>query len=199
MRGAVERFTPEFLGNGYVHLVACWIQALYPDRQIRFLNAGVSGNTVLDLASRWETDVLGQKPDWISVMIGINDVWRQFDSPGMVQNHVSIGKFGRTYRRILSEIRPEYKGLIIASPFFIEPNREDPMREMMDGYGSLAEQIAKEFDAYFINTQAVFDDYLSKAHSMTLASDRVHPNLVGHTLIAREFLKTLEAFPYSVR
>ena len=50
-----------------------------PPHSIRVLNTGVSGNTVRDLDARWQRDALDLKPDWLSVMIGINDVWRQFD------------------------------------------------------------------------------------------------------------------------
>jgi lysophospholipase L1-like esterase len=67
------------LGNGYVNMINALLTAKYPAQGIRVLNTGISGNTVLDLQGRWEQDVLALKPDWLSVMIGINDVWRQFD------------------------------------------------------------------------------------------------------------------------
>ncbi|MFN8378973.1 MAG: GDSL-type esterase/lipase family protein [Anaerolineae bacterium] len=44
------------------------------------INMGVGGNTVRDLAARWESDVTALNPDWLSICIGINDVWRQFDA-----------------------------------------------------------------------------------------------------------------------
>jgi lysophospholipase L1-like esterase len=69
------------LGTGYVSLVDSLLRAAYPQGRIRMVNMGTSGNTVRDLAERWQTDVLDLEPDWLSIMIGINDVWRQFDSP----------------------------------------------------------------------------------------------------------------------
>src|SRR5215211_5094424 len=69
------------LGRGYVSYMDAFLGAVYPERGIRIVNMGISGNTVRDLKGRWETDVLALKPDWVSLMIGINDVWRQFDSP----------------------------------------------------------------------------------------------------------------------
>ena len=63
--------------------------AVYP-HGIRVINMGTSGNTVRDLKARWQRDVLDHKPDWLSIMIGINDVWRQFDSPRQVENHVGL-------------------------------------------------------------------------------------------------------------
>src|ERR1019366_2799740 len=76
------------LGTGYVALVDALLGAAIPERQIRVVNMGTGGHTIRDLKSRWETDVLALKPDWLSIMIGINDVWRQFDLPRQPETHV---------------------------------------------------------------------------------------------------------------
>src|SRR5688572_14408365 len=79
---------PSNLGRGYVSYVDALLGAAYPGRGIRNVNMGISGNTVRDLKVRWESDVVALKPDWVSVMIGVNDVWRQFDSPLETEIHV---------------------------------------------------------------------------------------------------------------
>jgi len=76
------------IGTGYAGYVNALLDATYPERHIRVVNMGSSGNTVLDLEARWQTDVVDLKPDWLSVMIGINDVWRQFDCPLQTEIHV---------------------------------------------------------------------------------------------------------------
>ena len=78
------------------------------------------------------------------------------------------------------------------TPFFIESNRSDRMRSMMDRYGAVVRQLADENQAVFVDTQAAFDTYLEHNHSMSLAWDRVHPNLTGHMLLARAFLKKID-------
>src|SRR5688572_27600397 len=70
--------SPGGLGTGYVLTLDALLGAWYPARRIRLFNVGTSGHTVRDLAERWQTDVVDLKPDWLSVMIGANDVWRQF-------------------------------------------------------------------------------------------------------------------------
>ncbi|MGJ8639625.1 MAG: GDSL-type esterase/lipase family protein [Opitutaceae bacterium] len=67
------------LGDGYVQLVESLIAAEYPEQSIEILNTGISGNRITDLELRWQEDVLRLEPNWLSIMIGINDVWRQFD------------------------------------------------------------------------------------------------------------------------
>ena len=79
----------EGLGDGYVSLLDAFLATHYPERDIGVLNTGIGGNTVIDLEARWEADILDLNPDWLSVMIGINDVWRQFADPPR-NDHVAI-------------------------------------------------------------------------------------------------------------
>lgn len=176
------------LGQGYVNLVHALIGAAAPASLPRIINRGISGNTVRDLQQRWQRDVLDLKPDWLSVMIGINDVWRQFDAPQRHEIHVPRDAFEQTYRELLQRTRPVLQGLVLMTPFLIESNRDDAMRTMMDDYGRIVRRLAGEFDAVFVDTQAAFDAALQEIHPMTVAADRVHPATLGHMILARAFL-----------
>jgi len=178
------------LGRGYVAFVDSLLAAFHPEAPVRVLNTGIAGNRVTDLAKRWQEDVLAHEPDWLSVMIGINDVWRHFDGhPGMEQ--VGPELFESVYRGLLEKTRPQLKGLVVMTPFFLETNKNDPMRLMMDEYSELAKEIAGDFDAVFVDIQAAFDAYLAHQPTQSLSSDRVHPNGVGHMVIARAFIKAI--------
>jgi lysophospholipase L1-like esterase len=179
------------LGNGYVSMVNALLSAVYPAHHIRVMNTGVGGNTVLDLESRWETDVLALQPDWLSVMIGINDVWRQFDTPLQTNRHVLLDLYSATLEKLIARTRPLLKGLVLMSPYFIEPNRAESMRFRMDEYGAAMQQVAERHQAIFIDTQAAFDAVTEMVHPMSLALDRVHPNQTGHMLLARAFLSAI--------
>ena len=181
----------EALGKGYVNLAHSLLSAVSPEQRVRVVNMGTSGNTVRDLAARWQTDVLDLQPDWLSIMIGINDVWRQFDSPLQTEIHVPIGEYTETLTRLVAGTRPPLKGLVLMTPFFIEPNRADPMRAQMDRYGAVVREVASAHDAVFVDTQAAFDAVLEHLHPMTLAWDRVHPTTAGHMVLARAFLNAV--------
>ena len=180
------------IGKSYVSLVEGFLTAIHPADAIRLVNMGTSGDTVLDLKERWKTDALDLKPDWLSIMIGVNDVWRQFDLPRQKEIHVSPKVYEKTLLELASMTRPKLKGLIIMAPFYLEPNREDPMRKRMDQYGAICKKIARKSDAIFIDTQAVFDDLLTHMHANAIAWDRVHPNTIGHSVIARAFLNAID-------
>ncbi|MFC6335114.1 SGNH/GDSL hydrolase family protein [Paenibacillus septentrionalis] len=179
------------LGKGYVSLVDALLQAVYPDLAIRVVNKGTSGNTVRDLDGRWQQDVLDQKPDWLSIMIGINDVWRQFDVPFIKEWHVYADEYEATLRKLVSETKPTVKGLVLMTPFYLESNEQDGMRAAMDQYGAIVRKIAEEFDVIFIDTQAAFNVVLEELYSATLAWDRVHPTAAGHMVLARAFLDNI--------
>ena len=176
------------LGHGYVNQVWSWLTAAHPEAAIRISNKGCSGHTVHNLAERWQRDVIDLKPDVLCVMIGINDVWRQFDSPLQPEAGVNPEEFRETLDRLIGQARPGVQQLYLASPYFIEPNRDDPMRRRMDDYGSIVRDLAKRHGGHFIDTQAAFDAALAHLHSSAIAWDRIHPGPHGHMLIARAFL-----------
>lgn len=181
----------EALGKGYVALVDALLGTCYPAQGVRVVNMGISGNTVRDLKARWQTDVLDLRPDWLSVMIGINDVWRQFDSPGRAEQHVGLEEYESTLRELVSQARPRVRGLVLMTPFYIESNRADAMRAMMDRYGAVVRKVAGEHEAVFVDTQAAFDAALEHYYPATLAWDRVHPGQTGHMILARAFLNAI--------
>lgn len=189
--GEASAWEPNFgLGQGYVSMVYAWLGAAHPEAAIRVINKGISGHTVRDLAGRWETDVIAEKPETLCIMIGINDVWRQFDSPLRPELGVGPDEYRKTLTKLVAAAKPHSKALHLATPYFIEPNRSDAMRARMDEYGSIVREIATESEASFIDTQAAVDRVLAHCHSASLAWDRVHPSPVGHMIIARAFLQS---------
>ncbi|MCT2536686.1 SGNH/GDSL hydrolase family protein [Aquibacillus koreensis] len=178
-------------GNGYVSFVNAFLTSTYPELGIRVVNKGISGNKVRDLKARWQEDVVDQKPDWLVVMIGINDVWRQYDIPFMKDHHVYIEEYEKTLRELIESTKPTVEGLVLMTPYYLEPNKEDPMRKTMDAYGAVVKKIAEETNSIFIDTQAAFDKLMENIYPAALAWDRVHPNDSGHILLARTFLTNI--------
>lgn len=180
------------LGRGYVAQIDALLQAIYPELRIRVINTGNSGNNVLDLEKRWQEDVIDRKPDWLSIMIGTNDVWRQYDMPYITETHVYKDQYEATLRKLVAETKPLLKGgLVLMTPFFIEPNEQDAMRATMDEYGAIVRAVAADNGTLFIDTQAAFNEVLKELYSATLAWDRVHPSQAGHMVLARAFLNAV--------
>lgn len=182
---------PYALGNGYVCLIEAIITATDPRQRLRIVNMGVSGDTVRDLALRWERDVIAWEPEWLSIMIGINDVWRNFDMLSGFESQISIEEYSNTLRELVRSTRPVLQGLVLMTPYHIQPDRSDPMRAMMDQYGAAVCEIATRQDAVFVDTQAAFDRVLKVVDPEFLAQDHIHCNLAGHAILARAFLEAI--------
>ena len=177
------------VGRSYVRVVENMLAAYYPEVRIRVTNSGISGNTSRDLLARFQRDVVDLKPDWVSICIGINDVWRQFDSPAMPDMAVLPEEYEKNVEKMIKMVKGKTEGIFLLSPYYMEPNRQDAMRARMDEYVDICRRLAKKYDCIFIDFQRLYEDYCKVRHSTFIAWDRVHPNQVGATLMARAFLE----------
>jgi lysophospholipase L1-like esterase len=171
------------LGNGYVAGVAKRLQ----DQQIKCINAGIGGDTTRHLLARLEDDVIAHNPDWVSVAIGVNDVWRSF-GVGDRFEAVNITEFEVNYRQILERIRASGAKLMLVEPFMIEADKLEPFRAQVDLYSSVVAKLALEYGAVFVPFQAMFD----RVPDQIWSDDRVHPNPAAVQLMAAAFLQALE-------
>ncbi len=181
----------EAIGKGYVMMVEALLGAVYPEQWIRIVNQGISGNTVRDLKARWQADVLDLAPDWVSIMIGANDVWRQFDSPRQTERHVLIEEYEKTLDELVAATLPRVKGLALITPFYLESNRADAMRATMDRYGAAVRRLAEKHKTVFVDSQAAFDEVLKTYYPASLNWDRVHPDHIGSMVLARAFVNAI--------
>ena len=179
----------ENVGHGYVRVIENMLNTWYPEVPLRITNTGIDGNTSRDLLARFQTDVLDLKPDWVSICIGINDVWRQFDSPAILDSQVAPDEYETNVEQMILSAKDQVKGIFLMTPYYMEPNPLDPMRKRMDEYGAICRKLAEKHGCTFIDLQEVFQQYFTYRHSSYIAWDRVHPNQVGATIIARAFLQ----------
>ena len=181
----------EGIGKSYVGLVDGLLRVTYPQSQIRVVNMGISGDSIRDLKKRWSTDVLDLNPDWVSVLVGANDVWRQFDSPLITEIHVPLEEYTATYEQLIQYTLKEVEGMILMSPYYMEPNREEPMRKTMEAYARAVKSLADKYHLVYVDLQAAFDSFFQYYSPQSIAWDRMHPNVLGQVLIARTILNAI--------
>ncbi len=177
------------LGQGYVLKITELITAKYPERQIEYVNMGIGGDIVEGLENRWDTDVIAEKPDWVSVKIGINNASRQLNQE--VANEDYLPEWEECYRRILIRVKNELSApLFLFEIFYIEEDVENPRPLAVDAYNVRIHKLADEFDARLIRTNEAFDTAVAaRPGALWTTQDGVHPNAEGHTLMALEFLR----------
>lgn len=181
----------EGVGNGYVRQIDNILNVAYPENLYHIVNTGISGNTSKDLLARWQTDVLDIKPDYVSVCIGFNDVWRQFDEPASQYKHILLDEYEQNLRKMIELTKDNVKGVIFMTPYYMEANEADLMRKKMDEYGKIVKELAKQHSLLCIDLQKEFNEYLKYRHSAYIMWDRVHPGNIGSLIIARAFLRAV--------
>jgi len=179
------------LGNGYPNMVAAWFSAMYPEKNVKFLNRGISGNRVRDLKERWREDCIEIKPDWVSILIGINDCWRRFDK----NDPTTAEEFERDFRAILTQVRDELKAKVIICEPFVQPYPQDRLawRADLDPKIQVARALAREFEAIYIPFDGLFAEMSMKKEPSFWAADGVHPTQAGHAFIAKTWLEAVNA------
>ena len=174
------------MGFGYPHLLASKICAEHPN-DWTVLNRAVTGNRVVDLYARWKLDALNLKPDVISILIGINDIWHEFER----QNGVETPRFDEFYRRLLDwslQSNPKMQ-FILLEPFVLFHGAvAEEWRKEVTEKREVVRQIAKDYNTIFVPLQSVFDEATKRAPGDFWLADGVHPTLPGHHLIAKAWL-----------
>lgn len=173
------------LGDGYVRM----IKEVLPG-EVTVINKGVNGHRVTDLAFRWQRDVIDLEPDLLSVSIGINDVWRQLDSPQLEQ--VDASKFEEVYRGLLTQLSTKTK-LVLMEPTIIKENTESQGNQLLMPYVEVVRKLAKEFKAVLVPTHDVFINHLIKKPDVSLTTDGVHMRRKGNELMAKTWLEAAES------
>ncbi len=186
-----SRENPDDLGGGYAKMVAARFEALYPEKKVRFINRGISGNRAKDLVARWKEDALDLKPTWISILIGINDCWRRYDR----NDPTSRADFETHFRKVLDDSKKLLKArLIILEPFLL-PVPEDRIawREDLDPKIDAARKLAREFGAVYVPYDGLFAAASCRREPKFWAGDGVHPSAAGHAFMAEHWLKAMGA------
>ena len=191
--GRNQKDRNHYLGHSYVFLLASRLGVDMADANLEFFNRGVSGNKVSDLRKRWQKDAIEMNPDWLTVLIGVNDVSQGRGQP------VDLKKWEQDYRHILNQSRRANPKLniILMDPFVLRMTRLNSdaqwkyWRGEIDKLGKIVVRLAKDFNAIHIETQKIFDQAANQVSAGNWIWDGVHPLPQGHELIARNWLQAV--------
>lgn len=183
------------LGYGYVNLFYNLMLAKHPETKITVINSGISGNTVIDLIDRWDDDVLSYKPNWISILIGINDLHKflggltTFNPENYYENLRRLLKYTR---KVLNNVN-----FILMTPFYISRNKLEggfraKVLELLPQYIEKVRLLSNEFSATYIDLHDTFKKLVNIREPNVYAPEPVHPNFTGHMVIALKLLEALE-------
>lgn len=178
---------------GYVSLMAALIAAKYPGRALRVVNAGIGGHKAPDMLARLHRDVIAHNPDWVTINVGINDVWHGLDGP----NGVPLDVYKPTMEKIVQTLQEETAAqIVLVTPTVIGEDVDEPANKTLAQYVAAMEGIATQYGTLLAPTRADFLRTLRAGRAADLAfrmtTDGVHLNDIGNARMALTILETLK-------
>lgn len=187
------RENPDDLGQGYSNFAAGRLGLQQPGAY-KFLNRGFGGNRIVDLYARMKADIINLKPDYMSILIGVNDVWHEKD----LQNGVDTPKFKKIYSMLLEEVQevlPDIK-IMLMEPFVLDgPATADSIewfRKEVAQRARATKELAEEFHLPFIPLQEDLDRLAKIAPTTHWLVDGVHPTPFFHQYLADKWLEAFQ-------
>jgi lysophospholipase L1-like esterase len=178
------------MGQDYAYLLAAQLGAELPERNLHFLNRGISGERVPDLAARWQQDTLALKPDILSILIGIND---QLGSHGPIRAEEYEADYDKLLALTIAAL-PTTR-IVLGEPFLLpvgkhKANYDAELAELKKRQAAVS-RLGAKYRLPVVHYQQAFDDVLTKAPAEYWLWDGVHPTYAGHGLMARVWLRTV--------
>lgn len=180
---------------GYPTFVAGMLGAKYPNA-FNFVNMGVSGDRSIDMLARIKRDGINHKPDIMTVLIGVNDVWHELQSG---RNGIDADMYYAYFDMFLSQMkkmRPEIK-IFVLEPFVLRASATDSHWDVFSREVAMraekAKMLAEKHSLVFIPLQETFDRLAENAPVEHWLQDGVHPAPAGHCVIAEKIVAAVEA------
>lgn len=208
-----------FVGNSitqagdFHHNISLFYATRFPEREITFFNAGISGDATQGVINRLDQDVFIHDPHYVIIMIGMNDISRNLYAKDIKnpENDFRKQQALQTYKSNLDSIiriilsknikivlqKPSIYDQTVVLERFNNYGANDALKICADYMGELAQKYKIPFVDYWtimsdINKQIQRTD----SSATVIGPDRVHPSAPGHFVMSYQFLKS--AFSSSV-
>ncbi len=182
--------TQSAFGSGYAWMAAAQTLMSRPADNLKFINRGISGNKVYQLAERWQADCLDLQPNVLSILIGVNDIWHKLN--GDYEGTAEV--YENDYRQLLDKTKQALPGvkLVVCEPFVLKCGAvKGKWFPEFDGYREAAKRVAEGAGARFVPFHAMFERAVEFAPPEHWAQDGVHPSPFGAALMAHAWLQSV--------
>lgn len=197
-----------FLGDSITHqclytqYVETYFYTRYPSKRIHFRNAGVSGDAVADALLRFDEEVSAFEPDYVSVLLGMNDGrYRHFDMGVFEQYEMGMTKLLKRLGKIAEAIPmgPTYfdsRSVRMNERAVHWVKKRKPMTDyyqsVLGFYGEWVAEQAQLAGLNFVDMSTamrrVTFEQRREEPTFTLSFDAVHPQAKGHVVMASAML-----------
>lgn len=185
-----DRENPSDVGTGYVNLIAAELGYTVP-QQFVIENRGIAGDRSLDMLARWNNDCLKLAPDYLSILIGVNDVWHGI----ACNNGILADRYEVFLRMMLDDVSKQLPNtkVIIMEPFITHGTSTDRawecFRSEIDKRIETVRRLAAEYGIGCVRLQEEFERAADIVPAENWTLEGVHPTSAGSTVIKNAWLK----------
>ena len=185
-----HRQTYKPLGFGYVHFAGNLLWARHPELSLSIVNTGVSGDTIHDMEHRWERDCIAHRPNVVSILVGINDVWQLAMEPALAETAASLSEYEVTLNELLSRAKQRCDcRFVLMEPFMFCRDPNNVVLKALRPYVDVVRRLAANFNAVLVPLQPEIDRQITEIPQERWSADMVHPYLWAHAWIALRWLE----------
>lgn len=183
--------------TGYLSIVDRVLAEQYPDLKVqKLVNAGISGQKAEDMVKRFEKDVVARKPQWVTISVGVNDVWHRLATPHDPQ---VLENYRKNVTAMVDMAQKAGARVIIISPTVIQEDPKAEGNQRLKMYIEAEKQIAQDKHCQFVDLNAMFfkvlgehsDELKPDAKGHILTVDGVHMNIKGNAIMAIGILRAM--------
>ena len=178
--------------DGYVGMVESIIAALIPDMKLAYINAGIGGSKVTDMLARIGEHVIAHDPDWVTVSVGINDVWHGHTG-------VPIDEFRGRYDELIERLSKQTvaKLVLFTTTVIGEDLDSEPNRRLIE-YNEHIRAVAAKGGHMLVDLNEVFHAAITRwrciGTDLHFTTDGVHITPIGNYLMAHTLAKAWGVF-----
>lgn len=186
---------PVDMGQGFPNMIAGRLGLDAPD-QYEFCNRGVNGSRVVGIYTRIKKDIINEKPDWVSILIGINDSWLEFTE----QAGVDAARYKKIYKMLIDEVLEALPNtrFILLEPFVLNGSMTSGfyglLREQMKLKSKSVQELAEEYHFPFVALQEDLDRMAENVSDEYYLYDGIHPSLAFHQFIADKWIEVFKKY-----
>lgn len=156
-----DSLTEGAIGASYVDILRQRLPS-----SVRIVNAGVNGDTTLNLLRRYERDVARRRPDVVVVLVGLNDLGTTTRDPFQRQYYrafkgiwgqISPRRYAQLYRRLIHLLRERTGAqLALCTLTALGERADDPLQSYVDAYSAVVRALAWQEGLPVIDLRAAF-------------------------------------------
>lgn len=210
-------------GGRYHGFITDFYRTRYPERKIRFINSGIGGDSAIGAQKRLHEDVSEYRPTHVALHFGMNDIdrgayTRETTTDRLRRRADAQAKYRKNLDDLITQVKavaPQAELIYLSTTIYddtavatnIPPNASGWATVNQVGCSAGLAQMAghvlaraKAEGVLGVDWYTPLNGYLLKRqaadpHFMMTSWDRVHPNSLGHSIMAWAFLEAQGVSP----